>query len=212
MKVLIADDHHVVRRGLKAILADEFDDLEIGESKDAPETLEAVRRKSWDVLLLDINLPGRNGLEVLQDLKSLKPKLPVVVVSAYPEKDYALRAFKLGASAYVTKGSAPDELIAAVRKVVAGGRFVTPWLAERMAEVFANDPAAASAAPHELLSNREFQVLQLIATGHTIKEVSAALSLSEKTIGTYRSRISHKMRLSTNVELTRYALKHHLVE
>jgi DNA-binding NarL/FixJ family response regulator len=211
MKVLIADDHEVVRRGIKQLLADEFSGLVVGESRDARETLAAVRREPWDIVLLDINMPGRTGLDVLQELKSLKPKLPVVVVSAYPEKDYALRAFKLGASAYVAKESAADELLAALRKVLAGGRFVTPWLAERLAELLTGD-ASTFAAPHELLSNRELQVLRLIASGQTIKEISAVLSLSEKTIGTYRARISEKMHLSTNVDLTRYALKHHLVE
>jgi two-component system invasion response regulator UvrY len=209
MKILIADDHEVVRRGLKDILADEFPKLEVGNSRDARETLEAVRKHAWDVVLLDINMPGRSGLDVLQELKTLRPKLPVVVLSAYAEQDYAMRAFKLGAAGYVNKQSASDELLAALRKALAGGRYITPSLAERMAEVLTGE---SPTEPHELLSNRELQVLRLIASGKSIKEISVELSLSEKTVGTYRARLAEKMKLSTNVELTRYALRQGLVQ
>ena len=208
-RILIADDHEIVRRGLRQILADEFPQLETGDAATAREAVEAVRQQPWDAVLLDINMPGRSGLEVLEDLKKLRPALPVVVLTAFPEEDYAVRAFKLGASGYVTKQSASDELLAALRKALAGGRYVTASLAEKLAASIAGD---APAAPHETLSNRELQVLQLIARGRTIKEVAAELALSDKTIGTYRSRLSEKMGLATNVELTRYALQHKLVD
>jgi two-component system invasion response regulator UvrY len=209
MKILIADDHEMVRRGLKETLADEFADLSVGEARTAQEALEAGRKQAWDIVLLDIKMPGRSGLEVLEDLKKLRPKMPVVIISAFPQEEYALRAFKLGASGYVSKESASDEVFAAIRKALAGGRYVTPLLAEKLAATLAGE---APAAPHEGLSNRELEVLRLIAAGKTIKEVADELSLSEKTIATYRLRLSKKMGLSTNVELARYALQHKLVD
>ncbi|HET6495361.1 MAG TPA: response regulator transcription factor [Thermoleophilia bacterium] len=209
MKVLIADDHEIVRRGLREILADEFTGLEVYEARDGHEALAAVREQDIDVVLLDINMPGRGGLGVLEELKEIRPKLPVVIVSAFPEEDYALRAFKLGALGYVSKGGAPEELLTAIRKALAGGRYLTTALAERLAGLLAGEPHSA---PHELLSNRELQVLRMIALGKTVKEVAGELALSEKTIATYRARISEKMHLSTNVELARYAMQHKLVD
>lgn len=208
-RILIADDHEVLRRGLKTILAEAFPDLVAGEAADARQALEAAEKRHWDVVLLDINMPGRSGLEVLQDLKRLHPQLPVVVLSVFAEKDYAVRAFKLGASGYVSKQSASGELLAAIRKALGGGRYVTPLLAEALAATVAG---AAPAVPHELLSNRELQVLRLVALGKPLKEIAAEFSLSEKTIGTYRTRISQKLGLSTNVELARYAMQHKLVD
>ncbi len=208
-RILIADDHELLRCGLKAILAEAFPDLVAGEAGNARETLEAVEKKSWDAVLLDINMPGRSGLDVLQDLKRLHPLLPVVVLSAFPERDYAVRAFKLGASGYVSKQSASGELLAAIRKALSGGRYVTPMLAEVLAATLSG---ATPDAPHELLSNRELQVLRLVALGKPLKEIAADLKLSEKTIGTYRMRISQKIGLSTNVELARYAVNHKLVD
>jgi DNA-binding NarL/FixJ family response regulator len=209
MNILIADDHEIVRRGLKNILEDEFPKIRIGEAANGPEILEAARKKDWDIVLLDLNMPGRGGLEVLAELKDLYPKIPVLIISAFPEQDYALRAFKLGAAGYISKQGASDELLTAVRKALAGGRYVTPALAEKLAESLGGD---APATPHELLSNRELQVLRLIAGGRTVKEIANELSLSEKTVATYRTRISEKMRLGTNVELTRYAMQNHLVD
>jgi len=208
-KILIADDHELLRCGLKAILAEAFPDLLAGEAADARETLESVEKKAWDVILLDINMPGRSGLDVLQDIRRLHPHLPVVVLSAFPEKDYAVRAFKLGASGYVSKQSASGELLAAIRKALSGGRYVTPLLAEVLAATISG---ATPDAPHELLSNRELQVLRMVAQGKPLKEIAGELSLSEKTIGTYRMRISQKIGLSTNVELARYAVQHRLVD
>ena len=208
-RILLADDHELVRRGLRQILAETFSDLMVGEATDAGETLQAVEKRSWDVVLLDINMPGRSGIEVLQDLKSLHPRLPVIMLSAYPEKDYAVRAFKLGAAGYVSKQSASRELIAAVRKALAGGRYITPSLAEALAATVAGETPAV---PHEMLSNRELQVLRQVALGKPLKEIAAELSLSEKTIGTYRMRLARKLGLGTNVEIARYAARHKLVD
>jgi len=208
-RILIADDHELLRRGLKTILTEAFPDLQVGEAVDARQTLEAAARQVWDAVLLDINMPGRSGLDALQDLKRLYPQMPVVVLSVFPEKDYAVRAFKLGASGYISKQSASGELLAAIRKALAGGRYVTPLLAEALAATVAG---AAPAVPHEMLSNRELQVLRLVALGKPLKEIAAELSLSEKTIGTYRLRIAQKLGLSTNVELARYAMQHKLVD
>lgn len=208
-RILLADDHEVVRRGLRDILSDEFPRVKVGDARNAQEALEAVRKESWDAVLLDINMPGRNGLEVLEEIKRLRPALPVLILSMAPEQDYALRALKLGAAGYLTKQSASDELVAALRKAMAGGKYVTASLAEKLASALSGE---APVAPHETLSNRELQVLRLIAAGKTLKEIASELSLSEKTIGTYRARLAEKLHLSTNVELTRYALQHRLAE
>ncbi|HSY16880.1 MAG TPA: response regulator transcription factor [Candidatus Acidoferrales bacterium] len=209
MRVLIIDDHEMVRRGLKDIFNDEFSGLEIGEAGNSRAALELITKKDWDLILLDINIPGRNGLEVLGEIKRLNPRTPVLVVSAYPEEEFAIRALKLGASGYLNKNSASDEVVAAARKTMAGGKYVTALLAEKLAATLGGD---LRHAPHESLSNRELQVLRMISLGRTIKEIAAELALSEKTVGTYRSRISQKMGLATNVELTRYALQHQLAD
>jgi len=209
IRILIADDHEILRRGLCGILREAFPDAELGEAGDAARTLEAAAQERWDIVLLDIHMTGRSGLDVLQDLKRLYPKLPVVVLSAFPERDYAVRAFKLGASGYVSKQAAASESLAAVRKGLAGGRYVTPFLAEALAATLAGE---APLAPHELLSNRELEVLRMVASGKALKEIAAELRLSEKTIGTYRARISQKLGLGTNVELTRYAIENRLAD
>ena len=209
ISILMADDHELVRRGLRQLLAEAFPELEIGEATDARQTMDAVRNRSWDIVLLDINMPGRSGIEVLQELKQLQPRLPVVMLTAFPEKDYAVRAFKLGASGYVSKQSASGELISAIRKALVGGRYITPVLAEALAATVAGE---VPAAPHEALSNRELQVLRQVALGKPLKEIAAELALSEKTIGTYRMRISRKLGLGTNVEIARYAMQHKLVD
>jgi two-component system invasion response regulator UvrY len=208
-RILIADDHELLRRGLKGILAEAYPELRLGEASDSAQTLAAAEKQSWDIVLLDVNMPGRNGLDVLQDLKRLYPTLPVVILSAFPERDYAVRAFKLGASGYVSKQSASGELLAAIKKALAGGRYITPVLGEALAATLAGD---IPTAPHETLSNRELQVLRMVALGKTLKEIATELVLSEKTIATYRTRISQKLNLSTNVELARYAVRHHIVD
>ena len=209
IRVLIVDDHAIMRRGLKEVLADQFSDLFVGEAENSRTTLELIHSREWDILLLDINLPSRNGLELLEEVKRLRPNLPVLVLSQYPEEEFAIRSYRLGAAGYLHKGRAAEELLAAVKRALAGGKYVTPSLAEKLAVALGTD---VQQLPHENLSGREFQVLRMIASGSTIKEIASALSLSEKTIGTYRSRISQKLGLSTNVELTRYAMQHRLVD
>lgn len=207
-RILIVDDHEVVRRGLRQVLAEAFPAAHVEEAETSEAALSAIATASWELVLLDVNIPGRGGLEVLEDAKRLRPALPVLIVSAYPEEEFAVRCLRLGAAGYVTKNTASAELVAAARKALAGGKYVTASLAEKLAEVLGGD---ARAAPHEALSSRELQVLRLVATGSTSKEIAAGLHLSEKTIATYRARISEKLGLSTIVELTRYALQHGLV-
>jgi len=209
MKVLIIDDHAIVRRGMIALLQEHFKDVEVGEAAEAKAGLEAVVRDAWDLVVVDISMPGRNGLELIQDIKRLRPGMPILVISSHAEKDYALRALKLGAAGYVSKQSAADALVTAVQRVMSGGRYISSALAEHLAVTMAGDTAGSS---HETLSNRELLVFQMIASGKTIKEISAELALSVKTVATYRSRISEKMGLSTNVEFARYALQQGLVD
>jgi two-component system invasion response regulator UvrY len=207
--VLIADDHEVVRRGLKQILVDEFKNLKLSEATTSQQAIDCVIKQAFDLVLLDINMPGRSGLDVLQEIMRLRPKTPVLILSVSPEQDYALRCLKLGAAGYLSKRSASDELLIAVKKAMAGGKYVTASLAEQLATTVSS---GTPQAPHEALSNRELQVLRLIAAGKTIKEVASELALSEKTVATYRTRVSEKMGLATNVDMARYALRHHLTE
>jgi two-component system invasion response regulator UvrY len=208
MKILITDDHAVVRQGLKQILLEEFTRAEFGEATNAQEAIERVWKENWDVVVLDITMPGRSGLEVLKEIKKSRPKLPVLVLSMHPEDQFAVRILKIGASGYMTKESAPNELVGAVRKVMAGGRYVSPSLAEKMASYLAVD---VHTPPHELLSDREFLVLRLIASGKTPTAIAKELALSVKTISTYRMRILEKMNMSNNAELTHYAIQNQLV-
>jgi DNA-binding NarL/FixJ family response regulator len=209
MRVLIVDDHEIVRRGLKEIFSDKFPLLEVGEAESSQAALELLMKQEWDIMLLDINIPGRSGLEVLEEVKRQCPRTPVLVLSAYPEEEFAIRSLKLGASGYLNKSLGSDEMLAAAEKVLAGGRYVTPALAEKLAAKLGGD---LQQAPHESLSSRELQILRRVAYGKSIKEIAAEMALSEKTVGTYRSRISKKMGLATNVELTRYALQHQLID
>lgn len=207
MRILVVDDHEIVRRGLKQLLGDVIHGAEFTEVATAPQAREELVRGAWDLILLDINLPGGSGLELLGELKRLHPRTPALVLSSYPEEEFAIRSLKLGADGYLTKSSVADEMITAVRRVMAGGRYVSASLAERLAATIGRP-----SMPHEALSPRELEVLRLVASGRSIREIAEELSLSEKTIGTYRSRISEKLGLSTNVELTRYALRHGLAE
>jgi DNA-binding NarL/FixJ family response regulator len=206
-RILIVDDHEVVRRGLKQILIEEFPKAHISEAEDSPSALQCLANEAFDLVLLDINIPGRSGLDLLEEIKRLQAKTPVLVLSASPEEDFALRCLKLGAAGYITKRSASDELVVAVKKALAGGKYVTASIAEKLVHSMSGE---AVQEPHETLSNRELQVLRMIAEGKTLKEIAGELSLSEKTISTYRSRISEKMRLASNVEITRYAIQHGL--
>ncbi len=209
MKILLVDDHEIVRRGLKELLTEEFPKAVFGEANTVPQAREMIVQKEWNLVLLDINLPGGSGLDLLGELRQLRPQAAVLVLSSYPEEEFALRSFKLGAAGYLTKDSVADEMLTAVKKVLSGGKYVSATLAENIATALGK---GLDQELHETLSTRELEVLRRVATGRTIKEIAAELSLSEKTIGTYRSRISEKLGLSTNVELTRYALKHRLVE
>jgi DNA-binding NarL/FixJ family response regulator len=198
-----------VRHGLKQILADEFKRAVFGEARNAQEALDLVWKENWDIAILDITMPGRSGLDVLRELKKSKPRLPVLVLSMHPENQFAVRVLKRGASGYMTKESAPVELVGAVKKVMAGGRYVSASLAEKLATYLAADSHKPA---QELLSDREFQVLRLIASGKIVSEIARELSLSVKTISTYRSRILEKMGLRNNAELMHYAMQHQLVE
>jgi len=208
IRVLIADDHVVVRQGLKQILGDTPELLVAGEAINGQEVLDKVRAEAWDVVVLDISMPDHSGLDILKQLKAEQPKLPVLVLSMHPEDRYAMRVLKAGASGYLAKDSAADELVKAIRKVVSGGRYVSPFLAEKMAFEIGAD---ASKLPHEALSDREFQVLRLIADGKSVTEIAAELSLSVKTVSTYRARLLEKMNLGTNAELIHYAIRNHLI-
>ncbi len=208
IKVLVADDHAVVRRGLRQILAETSDILVGGEASTAAELWQLVERERWDTVILDIEMPGRSGLELLGELKRQHPKLPVLILTVYSEEQYAVRAIRAGASGFLTKESAPNQLVAAVRKIASGGRFITPELAERLASSLAGD---SDALPHEALSDREFQVLCMIASGKTVSQIGQELSLSVKTISTHRTRILAKMNMKSNSELTHYAIKSRLV-
>jgi two-component system, NarL family, invasion response regulator UvrY len=209
MKLLIIDDHAVVRRGMQFLLHAHFKGLEVGEADEAKSGLAAVIDNDWDMVVLDISMPGRNGMDLLQEIKTAKPNLPVLVISGHSEKDYAVRALKLGAAGFVSKLSAAEVLISAVERVLAGGKYISMALAEQLAGALGGD---SPGTPHQTLSNRELQVLKLIALGQSIKEIGSELALSPKTVATYRSRIAEKMGLASNVELTRYAIQHHLVE
>jgi DNA-binding NarL/FixJ family response regulator len=209
MKILLTDDHAVVRHGLKQILADEFKRATFGEARNAQEALSRIWKEHWDVVVLDITMPGRSGMEVLREIKKSKPKLPVLVLSMHPEGQFAVRVLKRGASGYMTKESAPEELVGAIKKVLAGGRYISPALAEKLATYLSGD---AQKPPQEKLSDREFQVLRLIASGKIVSEIAKELSLSVKTISTYRSRVLEKMGMKNNAELMHYAMQHQLVE
>ncbi|MCX6836891.1 MAG: response regulator transcription factor [Verrucomicrobia bacterium] len=206
---MIVDDHETVRRGLKEIFADAFPKMEAGEATNSREALELILTQDWDIILLDISIPGQGGLVVLEEMKRLRPSIPVLVLSAYSEEEFAIRSLKLGAAGFLNKSQTSDVLVEAAKKVMSGGKYVSSSLAEKLAF---NLGGGAVRAPHEALSIRELQVLQMIAQGKAIKEIAAELGLSEKTVSTYRSRIATKMDLSTNVALTRYALKHLLVD
>jgi two-component system, NarL family, invasion response regulator UvrY len=209
MKILIADDHAVVRQGLKQILADEFSRATFGEAGTAQEAIAKVWEDEWDVVVLDITMPGRSGLEVLTEIRKSRPQLPVLVLSMHPEDQFAMRVLKSGAAGYMTKESAPEALVGAIKKVLAGGRYVSPALAEQMASYLGTD---LQKPPHERLSDREFLVLRLIASGKTVSQIADELALSAKTISTYRARILEKMLMSSNAELTHYAIQSRLVE
>ncbi len=209
MRVLIVDDHAVVRQGIKQIISDMDSPVEVGEAGNGSDAVRMLRDGAWDMVLLDINLPGKSGIEVLKQIKGEWKKLPVLMLSMYSEDQYAMRAIRSGASGYMTKETAPDELLNAINKVMRGGRYISAEMAEKL--VFEQDEGGDE-LPHHELSDREYEVLRLIASGNSVSEIADQLALSVKTISTYRSRILEKMKMKHNAELTHYAIKHELVE
>jgi len=209
IRVLVVDDHPVVRRGLRQILAEE-PDMEVSfEATNAAELMVQVQERRWDVVVLDITLPDRSGLEVLKDIKAMYPELPVLILSMHPEDQYATRVLKAGAAGYINKQSAGEDLVRAIRKAAGGGRYVSPSLAEKLALEIGTD---REKPPHERLSDREFQVMRLIASGKRLQEIAEKLSLSVKTISTYRGRVLGKMGMSSNAELTVYCMENDLLD
>jgi DNA-binding NarL/FixJ family response regulator len=208
-KVLIADDHAVFRRGLRETLADTLSKITFGEARTAQETLDCVRRQDWDLVILDISMPGKSGLDILNDLRRLRPKLPILFLSMHPEEQFARRALKSGAAGYLTKETVPEELKVAVQRVMKGGRYVSEALAEKLAFDLRR---GADTPVHELLSDREFQVLRMIAAGKTVKDIASDIALSVKTVSTYRRRILEKTGMKSTADLIRYALQSQLVD
>jgi len=208
-RILIIDDHEVLRDGVKRLFDKQPGTVTFGEAGTAPEALKHVRDEDWDVAVLDLNLGGRDGLEVLKEMKQLRPRLPVLILSMHSEELFARRAFKAGASGYITKNSPRAELVKAISKVIRGEMYVSPALAE---ELIIDLRRGTDRPPHELLSNREFEVLRLLASGKTVGEIADILSLSDGTISTYRARILEKMGMKTNAELIHYAIKNNLVD
>lgn len=208
IRILVADDHAVVREGVKQILAEVKDMVVKDEAENGANTLEKVMQNDYDLVLLDISMPGRSGLEILEDIKNRRPRLPVLILSMHPEEQYAIRALRAGASGYLTKASAPQELIGAIRKVAGGGKYVTASLAEKLADELEID---TEKLPHERLSNREHQVMLMLAEGKSVSDIADELCLSVKTISTYRTRIMAKMGMKKNAELTLYAVRNKLI-
>jgi DNA-binding NarL/FixJ family response regulator len=209
IRVLIADDHAILRRGLIEILTRDLKGALCGEAENAQQVLSQVEGHNWDLVILDVSMPGRSGIEVLGDLKRVRPKLPVLVLSMHPEDQYGKRVLKAGAFGYMNKDSAPEELIKAIRKVLAGGRYVSPVLAEELALELNEDFGRPL---HETLSDREFEVLTMIASGKTVTQIAEELHLSVPTISTYRARVLEKMNMTSSAELMHYALRNHLVD
>lgn len=205
IKFLIADDHAIVRKGLVQILREEFPKAEITEVASSSQVMDEVDGQSWDVILLDISMPGRNGIETLKQIRTNGVRTPILMLSMHPEDQYAVRALKAGASGFLNKETAPEELLAAVRLLLSGRKYITPSVAEKLTETITEKNA------HELLSDREMQVLQRIASGKTVSEIAVEIALSVNTISTYRTRILEKLNLNNNAELTRYALDNNLV-
>jgi len=208
-RILIVDDHEVLREGVKRIFDKQVGAITFGEASSGPEALRLVREKDWDIVVLDLSLTGQNGLEVLKELKQIRPRLPVLILSMHTEVQFARRAFKAGASGYITKDSPRSELTKAINKVIDEGRYISQALAEKLVVDIGRD---TDRLPHETLSDREFEVMRLIASGKTPGEIAKLLSLSDSTISTYRARILEKMGMKTNAELTHYAIQSKLVD
>lgn len=209
IRVLIADDHAIVREGLKQILSEVPDMVVAGEAADGQEALEMIRREAWDIVLLDMSMPGKSGIELLKQIKSEYPKLPVLILSMHKEDQYAVRTLRAGASGYLTKESAPQLLVSAIRKVASGGRYISPSLAEKLLLDWSPNEDKPL---HTLLSDREFQIFQMIVSGKSTSEIADELALSVKTVSTHKVRILQKMKMKNNTELVVYAMKYHLID
>ncbi len=209
IRVLVADDHPIVRRGLKEIIAEETDMAVLGEASSSAEVLDLVRKEDWDVVILDITMPGRGGLDALDELRRLRPRLPVLILSMHPEDQYGVRVLKAGAAGYLTKETAPEQLAEAIRTVFTGRKYVTPALAEKLALYVQN---TVDKPLHQTLSSREYQVALNIASGKKVSQIAQEMSLSVKTVSTYRARILEKMKMKTNTDLTYYFLKEGFIE
>ena len=208
IRILIADDHAIVRKGLKQLLLEHYPSATIGEVADAETLINEVVTAKWDVVICDISMPGRSGLDALHQIKQSAPKLPVLIMSMYPEDQYALRVLKAGASGYLSKETIHDDILKAIETVLQGRKFITPAIAEKLADAF---DSGAAIKTHENLSDREFDVLKLLASGKSVTEISEQLSLGATTVSTYRSRIMDKMSMRSNADLTRYALENGLI-
>jgi len=204
LKILIADDHSIFRRGLKDLLCDGLGAVTVAECSNAFDLLQLVKQKKWDVVILDIGMPGTTGTDALIQVKRLRPSLPVIMLSMHPEDQYAVRMFKAGANAYLTKASAPEELEKAIKKVLAGGNYVSPSLGEKLVHLFHRGEEQPA---HELLSDREFEVMRLLSSGKTVSEIAESMNLGATTVSTYRARILEKLHLKNNAELMRYAVQ-----
>ena len=208
IQILIADDHAIVRRGLKLLLLEEYPSAEIGEAGDSESLVKSVIQKQWDVVICDISMPGRSGLDALSQIKQIAPKLPVLIMSMYPEDQYALRVLKAGAAGYLGKETIHDDIVKAIQTVRLGKKIITPAIADKLAQAFETD---AGTNLHDKLSDREFDVFKMIASGKSVSEIANQFSLSVTTVSTYRSRILEKMDLKSNADLTRYALEKNLI-
>jgi len=208
-RILIVDDHEVVRDGVKRIFEEQPKTTAFGDASTPSEALQLISEHDWDIVVLDLSLGSRSGLDLLKQLKQARPRIPVLILSMHSEEQYARRAFRAGAAGYITKDSSRAELSKAIDKVIKGGRYVSPLVAEKLVAILEK---GADAAPHDALSDREFQVMDLIASGKTVSEIAELLTLSDKTISTYRARILEKMGMKTNAELTRYAIQNRLLE
>lgn len=208
IRILVADDHSVVRKGLKLILEEGFPGAEVVEVADAEAIIEKVLHQKWDVVISDLSMPGRTGLDALQQIKQIDSKIPVLILSIHPEDQYAMRALKSGAAGYLSKDMAPEELVKAVQKVMSGKKYITPTIAEKLVTIFNEDD---NKLPHETLSDREFEVLKLLASGKSVSEIADSMYLSVTTVSTYRTRILQKIGLRNNAELTLYAIENKLI-
>lgn len=208
IRILIADDHAIVRRGMKQILLEQYPSADVAEAGDAETLVAKVVEGGWDIVITDMNMPGRSGLDALHQIKQIDPALPVLIMSMYPEDQYALRVIKAGASGYLGKETIHDNLVNAIETVRKGKRFITPIIAEKLADAI---DTAKKSEPHELLSDREFDVFKLLANGKSVTDIATQLSLSATTVSTYRSRILEKMQMKSNAELARYAVENKLI-